>query len=428
MRGIILIHSPKENNFNTLAMLKLGTNLFTVLPLPIIFVSNQEIIQWRKEILKFLPIQLESVEFLGFQSLKNGFSIEECIDMVFLKYNKPFSHSTEVFAIDLEKKWDLESDIGHFKVFFKTRGLDLKQTFNFLRQVLKYAKGKTFKIDRKNMTSTIAEFQFQSVERLLCLFPNGQSLVDRQSFERFFVKASAISGIVELLLRLFLSIVLVFVFLEITNLATKNFLTWVPSLNLKENVAYFLGYIPYLFLFYRCVGAALLLFDPFLIFAMLSLILSYIRCIFGVLRTMLQFAISLIWRELRNYYLTLNGQEYSESSHVEVFKSKSINKKLLVAPICNALILLLSLLGPTYLCLKAVELIASFCERLLLRSSELREPGLTRLFFRQKRMFISNPEQYHYVKISKIIEWNSYAAKRHQAVGNSPLSNSNSSV
>lgn len=425
MRDLILIHRPKESKLGTLVVLKLGSNLFAALPLPVILVSNQEIILWKKEILKFLPIQLESVEFLAFQSLKNGFSIEECIDMIFLKYSKLFSRSTEAFAIDLEKKWDLKSDIGHFKVFFKTKGLDFKQTFNFLRQVLNHAKGKTFKMDRKNMISTIAEFQFQSVERLLYLFPNGQNLVDRQSFAKFFVKASAMSGIVELLLRLFLSIGLVFVFLKCSNLATKNFLTWVPSLNLKENVAFILGYFAYLLLFYRCVGAALLIFDPFLIFAMLSLILSYIRCCFGVLRTILQFAISLIWRELRKNKLILNCQEYPESSHFEVFANKSTNKKLLVAPICNALILILSLLGPAYLCLKAVELIASFCERSLLRFSELREPGLTRLFCRQKRMLISNPEQYRSVKISQIIEWNSYAAKRHQVFGNIPLSNSN---
>ena len=385
MREVYLLNRCQETGPVSLLILRIKLRLFVVLPLCLSSSNKNGLSQVRSAIRRILPAELEDTMVYQVERLENMWVVEDYVEEMIRDLNRPKNVFTDLYNIDLSQKWNPKSDEGHLCYFFNELRLDFGQVLGFLRDAVSVMHGFS---QNKNFFfgHSIVDFQFETAKRFIWFFPFGQRLMERDSFEKFFKRSGSIQNFIELFLRFLASGLLIFGLFAMTRVLSEKVFNWFPNLELEQSVTLYLGYGAYFFLFYRCMGAVLLLFDPFLIFTMSALGFIYLKVVFGISGMFVKLFVSLSLEKLNSFFLLINDKEFSEISREVMFKNESINKKLLVAPLMNAHVIILLFVGSLFASLKLLEEISRLVGKTLLQFSRLREVGLTALFPLKKNL------------------------------------------
>ena len=385
MRSVFLIQKTTDKTPETLLVFRIKGQLFVVLPIDSGYIGTTFVSLWEEELTRMMPSSLEDSQVIRVESHKG--SAEDLVSEVGTQTGKAIEGPIDVFQLDFATFWNPESDQGHLRVFFARLGLKPSEVFGFFRKAVFRIQSESPFEKCSSICGAVTEFQLESVRRIIRLFPFGNKLVYDDKCRVFYKEANEFERALELLLRLLFSSLLIVGFFHLTGMVSQRFFKLLPKLEIEENALFYINYSSYFFLFYSCMGAALLFFDPFLAFTMLALLFVYLKFCVGLLRAVFEVTLSFVWSRFKDFHGLLNGTPSPGCSEV-VFKQESTNMKAFIAPLMSAQLFVSLFLGAVWLALKSAEVLSHSLSQLLLKLADKRSVGLLSLLRKGKLMKI----------------------------------------
>lgn len=402
MREIYLLHQSKTLSASSFLMVKIKAELVVVFPCPASTDPVNYLSRWEERVRELLPPELEETSITRISLADESLSIEEHIMQVARELKKEGQSICDFYRINLSKAWKAEGDSSHFEDFLLEKNLNPKLLFQTLRTIANTMEGRGPKSRESYFGRSIVELQFGGAKTLIWFFPYGQRLINRENFQKFYRHSGSLKNSMELALRLFFSTMLILGFLKLTSAASEKIQELLPQADSDHNMLIVLSFGSYLFLFYRMMGAVLLLFDPFLIFTFAALAFVYLKTAFGALRTLVGYLLSFSWSKAKAYRLCLSNEDYQDSFCDSLFDRNSLNKKLLITPLANGHLVVMLLEGFGWTLLKAGEFAADLTSKILIKVSELREVGILSVTQRPKNMDVEFVDRVDEINIFNI--------------------------
>lgn len=400
MRSVFLIQKTVEKSESAYLVFRIKSQLFVIFPIDAECIATNSLSLWEEELTRVLPPSIDDCQVIQIEN--HSGKMESLVSELQSQAGKTMEAPIDIFKIDFGTFWNLNSDQGHLRLFFARLGVNSSEVFGFLRKaVSKIQSGSPFE-KNSSICEAVTEFQFESVRRIIRLFPFGNKLVKEDQCRKFYKEASGFEGASELILRLLFSSLLIVGFFHFTGMVSQRFFKLLPKLEIEENALFYINYSSYFFLFYSCMGAALLFFDPFLAFTMAALLFVYIKFAVGLIRALFEVILSFVWAKFKVFHQLLTNQEYSETVSEVVFKRESINMKAFAAPLMNAQLSISAVLGIAWVVLKGAEVLSAAFSTLLLKLADRRGVGLLSMLRKGKMMKIDFVEKTGFVSFLNV--------------------------
>ena len=403
MREIYLLHQSKMLSASSFIMVKIKPGFVVVFPCQTSTDPANYLTRWEERVRELLPPELEETSITRVALGDETLSVEEHIMQIARELKKERETICDFYRIDLSKPWKAEGESSHFEDFLLEKNLNPPLLFQTLKTIANTMEGRGPKSRESYFGRSIVELQFGGAKTLIWFFPYGQRFINRENFQKFYRHSGSIKNSLELALRLIFSTILILGFLKLTSTASEKIQELLPEADSYHNMPIVHSFGSYLFLFYRMMGAVLLLFDPFLIFTFAALVFVYLKTAFGAVRTLVGYLLSFSWDKVRTYRLCLSNEEYPDSLCDSLFNRYSLNRKMLVTPLVNGHLVVILIEGVGWVMLKTVEIAADLISKILIKISELREVGILSVAQRPKTMDIEFVDRANQINIFNIL-------------------------